>query len=134
MALSPGVRLGPYEIPDALGAGGMGESIVLAIRVWSELSRSRSYQPISPKILRASHGSNAKRKRISGLSHPHICALYDIGHQDGVDFLVMEFVEGETLAKRLAKGPLPLGHVLKYGEEIADALDRAHRRASFIAT
>jgi eukaryotic-like serine/threonine-protein kinase len=67
-------------------------------------------------------------KTISQLSHPHICALYDVGHQDGVEFLVMEYLEGETLAERLAKGPLSLDLVLRYGTEIADALDKAHRQ------
>jgi serine/threonine protein kinase len=66
-------------------------------------------------------------KAISHLNHPHICVLYDVGHQDGIDYLVMECVEGETLAKRLEKGPLPLEQVLKYGAQIADALDKAHR-------
>jgi serine/threonine protein kinase len=67
-------------------------------------------------------------KTISQLSHPHICALYDVGNQDGVEYLVMEFLEGETLASRLVKGPLPAEHTLKYGIEIADALDKAHRQ------
>jgi serine/threonine protein kinase len=66
-------------------------------------------------------------KTISSLNHPHICVLYDVGHQDGTDYLVMECVEGETLAKRLEKGPLPLEQVLKYGAQIPDALDKAHR-------
>src|SRR5262249_51766549 len=66
-------------------------------------------------------------KIISSLNHPHICVLHDIGHQDGIDYLVMEYVEGETLAKRLQKGPLPLEQVLKFGAQIADALDKAHR-------
>src|SRR5262249_13298604 len=66
-------------------------------------------------------------KTIAGLNHPHICVLHDIGHRDGVDFLVMECVEGETLAKRLEKGPLPLEQVLKFGAQITDALDKAHR-------
>src|SRR5262249_15914429 len=67
-------------------------------------------------------------KIISSLNHPHVCVLHDIGHQDEFDYLVMECVEGETLAKRLEKGPLPLEHVLKYGAQIADALDKAHQR------
>jgi serine/threonine protein kinase len=66
-------------------------------------------------------------KVISQLSHPHICALYDVGNQDGVEYLVMEFLEGETLADRLANRPLPLNQTLRYGAEIADALDKAHR-------
>src|SRR6266404_2118553 len=67
-------------------------------------------------------------KTISALSHPHICALYDVGNQDGVEYLVMEYLEGETLADRLANGPLPLEQTLRYAIEIADALDRAHRQ------
>jgi serine/threonine protein kinase len=67
-------------------------------------------------------------KAISSLNHPHICALYDVGHQDGTEFLIMEYLEGETLAKLLEKGPLPLAQVLKFGVEIADALDKAHRQ------
>ncbi len=66
-------------------------------------------------------------KTISGLNHPNICTLHDVGSQDGVDYLVMECVEGETLAKRLEKGPLPLEQALKYGAQIAEALDKAHR-------
>src|SRR5437870_9587424 len=67
-------------------------------------------------------------KTISQLSHPHICALYDVGNQDGVEYLVMEYLEGETLAERLARGPLPLEQMLRFGIEIADALDKAHRQ------
>src|SRR6202022_4200276 len=66
-------------------------------------------------------------KTISSLNHPHICVLYDVGHQDGIVYLVMECIEGETLAKRLEKGPLPLEQILKYGMQMADALDKAHR-------
>src|SRR5262249_35772804 len=64
---------------------------------------------------------------VSSLSHPHVCALYDVGHQDGIDYLVLEYLEGESLRERLEKGPLPLEQALRYGSEIADALDRAHR-------
>ncbi len=67
-------------------------------------------------------------KTIASLNHPHICTLYDTGHQDDTDFLVMEYLEGETLAQRLAKGPLPLQQVLQYAIEISDALDKAHRK------
>src|SRR5437879_2489322 len=67
-------------------------------------------------------------RTIASLNHPHICSLFDIGHQDGIDFLVMEYLEGETLAQRLMKGPLPLEQVLQYAIEIADALDKAHRK------
>ncbi len=127
MALAPGTHLGPYEILSPLGAGGMGE--VYRAR------DTRLDRDVAIKILPAHLSSDATRKQrfereaktISSLNHPHICTLHDIGSQDGVDFLVMECVEGETLAKRLEKGALPLEQVLKYGAQIADALDKAHR-------
>src|SRR6516225_3013967 len=128
MSLAPGTKLGPYEIGIPLGAGGMGE--VYRAR------DTRLDRTVAIKILPAHLSDNAEAKQrfereaktISSLSHPHICVLYDVGHQDGTDYLVMECVEGETLAKRLEKGPLPLEQVLKYGAQIADALDKAHRR------
>src|SRR6202047_3816555 len=91
---------------------------------------------VAIKILPDHHASRAElRERfdreartIASLNHPHICTLHDVGHQDGTDFLVMEYVEGETLAQRLQKGPLPLDQVLRYAIEIADALDKAHRK------
>ncbi len=127
MPLAPGTQLGPYEIGAPLGAGGMGE--VYRARD-TRLERS-----VAIKILPAQFSSDPVRKQrfereaktISSLNHPHICVLYDVGSQDGLDYLVMECVEGETLAKRLEKGPLPLEQVLKYGTQIADALEKAHR-------
>jgi serine/threonine protein kinase len=127
MPLSPGTHLGPYEITAALGAGGMGE--VYRAR------DTRLERTVAIKILPAQLSSDPVRKQrfereaktISTLNHPHICVLHDVGSQDGIDYLVMECVEGETLAKRLEKGPLPLEQVLKYGMQIADALDKAHR-------
>ncbi len=127
MPLAPGTKLGPYEIQSALGAGGMGE--VYRARD-SRLDRS-----VAIKILSAQLSSDPVRKQrfdreaktISSLNHPHICVLHDVGHQDGTDYLVMECVEGETLAKRIEKGPLPLDQVLKFGAQITDALDKAHR-------
>jgi eukaryotic-like serine/threonine-protein kinase len=127
MPLSPGVRLGPYEILDAIGAGGMGE--VYRAR------DTRLERTVAIKVLRAHFSSDPVRKQrfereaktISSLNNPHICVLYDVGSQDGINYLVMECVEGETLAKRLEKGSLPLEQVLKYGAQIADALDKAHR-------
>src|SRR6202158_5848673 len=126
MPLAPGATLGPYEILAPLGAGGMGE--VYRARD-TRLERS-----VAIKILPAQFSSDPvckqrferEAKAISHLNHPHICVLHDIGHQDGIDYLVMELVEGETLAKRLEKGPLPLEQVLKLGAQIADALDKAH--------
>ncbi len=127
MALTSGARLGPYEIVSPLGAGGMGE--VYRAR------DTRLDRTVAIKIL-PSHLSGdptlrqrfeREAKAISSLNHPHICLLHDVGNQDGTDFLVMECVEGEALAKRVEKGPLPLEQVLKYGTQIADALDKAHR-------
>ena len=127
MALTPGARLGPYEIVSPLGAGGMGE--VYRARD-TRLDRTVAIKILPPHlssdpILRQRFEREAKA--ISSLNHPHICVLYDVGKQDGTQFLVMECVEGETMAKRLEKGPLPLEQVLKYGMQIADALDKAHR-------
>jgi serine/threonine protein kinase len=127
MPLSPGARLGPYEILDALGAGGMGE--VYRAR------DARLERTVAIKILPAHLSCDPLRKQrfereaktISSLNHPHICLLHDVGSQDGVDYLVMECVEGETLAKRLEKGALPVEQGLKFGMQIADALDKAHR-------
>jgi eukaryotic-like serine/threonine-protein kinase len=127
MALAPSTRLGPYEIGAPLGVGGMGEVY--------RAKDTRLNRTVAIKILPAHLSDDPVRKQrfereaktISSLNHPHICVLYDVGHQDGTDYLVMECVEGETLAKRLEKGPLPLEQVLKYGAQIADALDKAHR-------
>src|SRR5205807_3555294 len=127
MPLSPGVRLGPYEILDAIGAGGMGEVY--------RAKDTRLDRTVAIKILPAHLSADPVRKQrfereaktISSLNHPHICVLYDVGSQDGIDYLVMECVEGETLAKRLEIGALPLEQVLKFGAQVADALDKAHR-------
>jgi len=127
MPLAPGTQLGPYEISVPLGAGGMGE--VYRAR------DTRLERTVAIKILPAQFSSDPVRKQrfereaktISSLNHPNICTLHDIGHQDGMDYLVMECVEGETLAKRLEKGALPLEQALKFGAQIADALDKAHR-------
>ena len=98
------------------------------IRGWNERWLSRFSPLIFPAIQSSSNASNAEAKAISGLNHPHICVLHDIGQQDGIDYLVMECVEGETLEKRLEKGPLPLEQVVKYGAQVADGLDKARRR------
>jgi Tol biopolymer transport system component/predicted Ser/Thr protein kinase len=128
MPLTHGTRLGPYEIQSALGAGGMGE--VYKARD-TRLDRTVAIKVLPPHV--ASDPSFRQRfereaKTISSLDHPHICALYDIGQDHGTDFLVMQYLDGETLADRLAKGPLPLGQALKHALEIADALDKAHRQ------
>jgi eukaryotic-like serine/threonine-protein kinase len=127
MSLPAGTRLGPYEILAPHDAGGMGE--VYRAR------DTRLDRVVAIKILPSQFSADAVHKQrfereakvISRLNHPHICVLHDIGQQDGIDYLVMEFVEGETLAKRLEKGPLPLEQVLKIGAQIAEALDKAHR-------
>ena len=127
MALTSGRKLGPYEIQSPLGAGGMGE--VYRAR------DTRLGRDVAIKIL-PSHLSEsaAARQRfdgearaISSLSHPNICHLYDVGEEDGTSYLVMEYLEGETLTDRLRKGPLPLDQVLKYGIEICEGLEKAHR-------
>src|SRR5246500_1174162 len=127
MALTSGTKLGPYEIQSPLGAGGMGE--VYRARD-TRLDRS-----IAIKILPTHLSSNPEAKQrfdrearaISSLNHPNICTLHDVGHQDGIDYLVMEFLEGETVADRLIKGPLPLQQLLKYGIEICEGLEKAHK-------
>jgi Tol biopolymer transport system component len=126
MRLAPGKQLGPYEITATLGAGGMGE--VYRARD-TRLERTVAIKVLSHLFTDPQQKQRFEReaKAISSLNHPHICVLHDIGQQDGIDYLVMECVEGETLAKRLEKGPLPLEQVLKLGAQIADALDQAHR-------
>ena len=128
MPLEPGTSLGPYEIRSPLGAGGMGEVYkardirldrTVAIKVLPE-------HVASDPDLKQRFGREAKT--ISSLNHPHICTLYDIGEQDGIDFLVMEYLEGDTLVQRLEKGALPLDQALRVAIEIADALDKAHRQ------
>ncbi len=127
MTLTPGTRLGPYEIVAPLGAGGMGE--VYRARD-TRLSRDVAVK-VLPQHLSASPEVRARFEReaktISQLNHPHICTLHDVGREGDTDYLVMELVEGETLAQRLERGALPLPQALKLGVEIADALDRAHR-------
>src|SRR5712691_6194979 len=128
MAILPGKRLGPYEILSAIGAGGMGE--VYRAR------DTRLDRIVAIKVLPAHLADKPdlrerfelEARTIASLNHPHICVLHDIGRQDGTDFLVMEYLEGETLAQRLMKGPLPLDQVLQFATEISDALDKAHRK------
>jgi eukaryotic-like serine/threonine-protein kinase len=127
MPLGPGARLGPYEVVAAIGAGGMGE--VYRAR------DTRLDRTVAIKILPAAvAGDPIFRERfdrearaVAALNHPHICALYDIGEDAGTAFLVMEHLEGETLADRLTKGPLPIDQAVKYAIQIAEALDKAHR-------
>ena len=128
MPLEAGRQLGPYQIVSAIGAGGMGE--VYKARD-TRLDRTVAIK-VLPEHVAADPDLKQRFEReaktISSLNHPHICTLYDIGSQDGIDFLVMEYLEGDTLARRLEKGALPLEQALKVAIEIADALDKAHRQ------
>src|ERR1700736_3138018 len=128
MPILSGKRLGPYEILSAIGAGGMGEvyrakdtrlNRIVAIKVLP------SHLADSPELRER---FEREARTIASLNHPHICTLHDVGHQDGIEYLVMEYVEGETLAARLLKGSLPLEQALQYAIEISDALDKAHRK------
>jgi eukaryotic-like serine/threonine-protein kinase len=122
-----GTHLGPYEILSQLGAGGMGEVY--------RAKDTRLNRTVAIKVLRGQQSETPdlrqrferEARAVSSLNHPHICTLHDIGRQEGVDFLVMEYLGGETLAHRLTKGALPLDLVLRYAIEMADALDQAHR-------
>jgi Tol biopolymer transport system component len=127
MTLAPGTRLGPYEIVAPLGAGGMGE-------VWrardTRLGREVAIK-VLPEAFAADPALRARfdreAKTISSLNHPNICTLYDVGREGDTDFLVLELVEGETLALRIARGPLPLSDLLRYGMQMTDALEKAHK-------
>src|ERR1700724_2901691 len=127
MALTSGTKLGPYEIQSLLGAGGMGE--VYRAR------EARLDREVAIKVLAAHLSDNLElrtrfereAKAISGLQHPNICVLYDVGRQDGVDFLVMEYLQGETLSARLERKPLTTDETLRIAIDVADALDKAHR-------
>ncbi len=128
LALTPGTRLGPYEILSALGAGGMGE--VYRARD-TRLDRTVAIKVLLSEVagdpdLRSRFEREARA--IAALDHPHICDIYDVGSVDSTHYLVMPHLEGQTLAARLEKGPLPLDQALKIATEIADALDKAHRQ------
>ena len=127
MTLAAGTRLGPYEIRSLLGAGGMGE-------VYNSRD-TRLDRTVAIKVLPAQFAADPQfrerfdreAKTISQLSHPHICTLHDVGRQDGIDYLVLEYLEGQTLAERLQNGALPLDQALQCAIQIAGALDNAHR-------
>jgi eukaryotic-like serine/threonine-protein kinase len=127
MALTSGTRLGPYEIQSPLGAGGMGE--VYRARD-TRLERTVAIKVLNAQLV-ASSELRARFEReariVSQLQHPHICVLHDVGNEGPIDYLVMEFLQGESLAERLRKGPLPSEQVLTIAIEIADALEKAHR-------
>ncbi len=128
MSVSVGARFGPYEILGPLGAGGMGEVY--------RAKDTRLDRIVAIKVLPSHLSSNPdfrqrferEARTVSGLNHPHICTLHDIGHENGTDYLIMEFIEGETLGSRLQKSPLTTGDVLRYSIQIADALDKAHKK------
>jgi Tol biopolymer transport system component/predicted Ser/Thr protein kinase len=128
MSIEPGTRLGPYEITSPLGAGGMGDVY--------KAKDTRLDRTVAIKVLPEHLSTDpARRERferearaVSSLNHPHICTLYEFDTQDGVDFIVMEYLEGETLADRLRRGPLELERAIEYGIQIAGALDKAHRQ------
>src|SRR5262245_6315010 len=128
MPLSAGQRLGSYEILALIGAGGMGEGY--------KARDTRLDRTVAIKVLPDHVASDPdlkqrferEAKAISSLNHPHICTLFDVGSEAGVEYLVMEHLEGETLTLRLLKGPIPFPQVLRYAVEIAEALDRAHRQ------
>src|SRR5580765_3667526 len=122
-----GRRIGPYEITARIGAGGMGE-VYLA-------RDTRLDRAVAIKVLPASVADDPRSRdrlerearAVATLNHPNICTLYDVGSHEGIDFLVMEHLEGETLAARVARGPLPAGNVVDYAVQIASALERAHK-------
>jgi Tol biopolymer transport system component len=127
MGLTSGTKLGPYEIQSPLGAGGMGE-VYRAID--TRLARTVAVKILPPHLtdnLEARQRFDREARAISSLNHPNICTLYDVGHQDGTDFLVMEYLEGETLADRLHKGPLPAEQLFKVAGDVCEGLERAHR-------
>ena len=128
MALQPGTTLGPYQIESPLGAGGMGEVY--------KATDTRLDRTVAIKVLPEHVASDPDLKQrfereartVAALNHPHICTLHDIGSQDGIDFLVMEYLDGQTVAQRLEKGALPLDQALQIAIDMADALDKAHRQ------
>src|SRR5262245_51968302 len=128
MSLNAGTRLGPYEIVSAIGAGGMGEVY--------KATDTRLSRTVAIKVLPAHWADNTEMKQrfereartIASLSDSHICALHDIGNEHGIDFLVMEYLEGETLAARIARGPISVMDAVAMAIDMATALDRAHRQ------
>ena len=127
MPLGVGAKLGPYEVLAPIGAGGMGEVY--------KARDTRLDRNVAIKVLPEHLSENDELRQrfeqearaVSSLNHPHICTLHDVGPEDGIDFLVMELIEGDTLADRLEQAPLPLDRALTYGIQICDALDKAHQ-------
>ena len=127
MPLSAGDKLGPYEIVSPIGKGGMGE--VYKARD-TRLDRTVAIKVLPQHIAKRDDlrlRFEREARAVASLNHPHICVLHDIGSHDGTGYMVMEFMDGETLAARIEKGPIPLDQALKFATQIADALDRAHR-------
>src|SRR5437867_4484081 len=127
MPLAAGTRFGPYEILAPIGVGGMGE--VYRAKD-TRLDRTVAIKVLPEHLSQKPHlreRFEREARVVSNLNHSHICTLLDVGQQGDVDYLVMEYLEGETLAQRLKKGPLPLDQVLRYAIEVASALDYAHR-------
>ena len=123
--LQPGQRLGPYQMVGRIGRGGMGE-IYLATDTRLERSVAIKILPAHvATVPEVKHRFEREAQTLAALSHPHICPVFDVGEHEGIDYLVMEHLEGETLAVRLTSGPLPLDASLRYATEIADALDKA---------
>ena len=134
MAIGAGTRLGPYEITGTLGAGGMGQVFrAKDMRLGREVAIKVAFDDVG--------GDESRRQRfqrearaVAALNHPHICTIHDVGSEAGIDYLVLEILEGESLAARLRRGPLPFDEAFARGIEIAQALDCAHRAASSIGT
>ena len=127
MTIGPGTNLGPYQVISTAGSGGMGTVYkardtrldrIVAIKVLLDLSGNPE---LTKRFEREAHA-------IAALNHPHICTLYDVGRHENIDYLVLEFLEGETLAARLERGPLPIEEIMRYGMQLADALEKAHRQ------
>src|SRR5262245_17988045 len=128
MSLTAGARLGPYEIVAQAGAGGMGEVYRSCDTCRDRTAPSTVLPSDTSEALELGARFEREAQAVSSLNHPNICTLHDIGNQDGVEYLVMEYLEGETLAARLARGALPLEELLRHAIQIADGLERAHRQ------
>src|SRR5262245_9296338 len=128
MPLTVGKRLGSYEILAIVGVGGMGEVYRARDTRLDRIVAIKVVPDNSARDADARQRFEREARAISSLNHAHICTLYDVGNDGGTEFLVMEFLDGESIALRLAAGALPLPLVLRYGIQIAEALDRAHRQ------
>ena len=127
MSLGPNAHLGPYEIVSAVGAGGMGEVYRARDTRLDRIVAIKILPPSAADDPEARQRFEREARTISQINHPHICTLHDVGHQEGIDYLVFEYLEGETLARKLSKGALPIGEALAIAVQVADALDTAHR-------